>query len=142
MANREANMDDRPGERAERARSRTFAMVCAGLVLVGGIIGAALSYLYHSEAHLLPRHWAVAVTLLYLVGTCLGSWLFFRRIDEVELRDNLLAGTVAIYFYAMLYPAWFFLWKGGLVAEPDHQALFIATMAALSVAYFWKKIRP
>ena len=60
----------------------------------------------------------------------------------MERRDNLIAGTIAINFYAIFYPAWFFLWKGGLVREPDHEILFVATVIVMSAAYFWKKLRP
>jgi drug/metabolite transporter (DMT)-like permease len=135
-------MNEGPGERAERIRSRHLSGVFAALMLLGGVIGAALYYLQHGETGALPAAVAIALTLLYVVGTSLGSWYFFRRTDEVELRDNLLAGTWALYFYSLLYPAWFFLWKGRLVSEPDHEILFIGTMIVLSAAYFWKKIRP
>ncbi|WP_137864474.1 MULTISPECIES: hypothetical protein [unclassified Sphingomonas] len=131
-----------PGERAERTRARHLAIVAAGLMLLGGGIGAVLSYLQHSGARTLPPSWAITVAALYLVGTTIGSWYFFRRVDEVERRDHLLVSAVGIYFYALVYPVWFFLWKGGLVGMPDHEILFIGTMGVLTVAYYGKKLRP
>lgn len=47
-----------------------------------------------------------------------------------------------MYFYTLAYPAWYFLWKGGLVIGPEHEFLFIATLIAMSATYLWKKARP
>lgn len=135
-------MAEGPGERAERLRARrywTISLICG---LIGGGVGATLAYLGDNDARALPAAWAVGITIFYVVGLIFGSWLFFRQTDEVDVRDNLIACTIGIYFYATLYPGWYFLWKGGLVSEPDHQLLFIGTMGVIAATYFWKRLRP
>lgn len=131
------------GERAEHERSRKFWWMIAGFGVLGGILGGVHSVLTHGNpAQAMPGSWAIALAVLYAVGLGGGSLYFFRSVDELELRDNLHAALVAIYFYTIVYPVWFILWKGGLVMEPGHEALFIGTLLAMTIAYFWKKLRP
>lgn len=135
-------MTEGPGERAERLRARRYWAVSLVFGLMGAGVGATLAYLGDNDARSLSASWAVGVTLLYAICLPLGSWLFLRQTDEVDLRDNLIGCTAGIYFYTMLYPGWYFLWKGGLVPEPDHQLLFIGTMGVVAAVYFWKRLRP
>jgi hypothetical protein len=134
-------MIDRPGERAEESRRNRFWLLMAGFMLVGGVIGAALVIVREGDGSL-PAVAAIAVAALLVVALGGGSWYFYRDIDELERRDNLIAGVIALHFYVILYPCWYFLWKGGLVPEPDHEILYIATLIVMTLAYFWKKIRP
>ncbi|HWU95567.1 MAG TPA: hypothetical protein VN029_08205 [Sphingomonas sp.] len=135
-------MTEGPGERAERLRARRYWAVSLVFGLMGAGVGATLAYLGDNDARSLSAGWAVGVTLLYVICLPLGTWLFLRQTDEVDLRDNLIACTAGIYFYTAVYPGWYFLWKGGLVPEPDHQLLFIGTMSVVAVIYFWKRLRP
>jgi hypothetical protein len=131
------------GERAEHARSRTFWTVLAVCGALGGIVGGAMVIGTGNRiGGDMTAGWAIAAALLYGVGVVAASWYFFRIIDEVELRDNLIAATVAVYFYTIVYPVWYLLWKGGLIVEPIHEAIFFATLIAMTIAYFWKKLRP
>lgn len=111
MASREAGMIDRPGERAEESRRNRFWLLMAGFMLVGGVIGAALVVARDGNGAL-PAVAAIAVTVLLVVALGGGSWYFYRDIDELERRDNLIAGVVALHFYVILYPCWYFLWAG------------------------------
>lgn len=135
-------MTEGPGERAERARRRRFSLIVAGLLIVGGMMGAVLTALGPRGPGMLPPGWAIAAAGLLIVAIPLGSWLFFRDIDEVELRANLEASAWGVNFYALVYPVWYILWKGGLVIEPIHEILFVATLIVLTAAYLWKKARP
>ncbi len=144
MASREAGMTERagPGERAEVARRNRFWLMMSGFMLLGAVIGGTLVAIQNSPSGSLPAIWAIAITVTFVAVLGGGTWYFYRDIDEVERRDNLIAGTIAINFYAIFYPAWFFLWKGGLVREPDHEIVFVATLIVMSAVYFWKKLRP
>ncbi|RYE36206.1 MAG: hypothetical protein EOP21_15045 [Hyphomicrobiales bacterium] len=84
---------------------------------------------------------AIAAAALFAIAIPLGSWYFLRDVDEVEQRTNMVASIWRLNAYVMLYPAWYILWKGQLVPEPDHEILFITTMIVLSLVYFWKKAR-
>lgn len=140
MASREARMNEGPGERAEKSRSNRFWGLMSGFMLLGGVIGVALVVLERNGA--LPPAVSIGIVALLIVGVGGGSWYFYRDIDEVERRDNLWGAAVALHFYLIGYACWYFLWKGTLVPEPDHQVIFVATMIVMTLAYLWKKIRP
>jgi hypothetical protein len=131
------------GERAEKARNRRFWTTLIVLALAGAVVGGIMSVLTDGDlSGPLPAGWAVAAALIYAAAVIGGSWYFFRTIDEVEMRDNLWAATVAVYFYSLVYPVWYLFWKGSLVPEPGHELIFIATMVVMTSAYLGKKIRP
>lgn len=144
MTGRSPMVDERGrGERAENARSRKFWWILGGAGLLGGVLGGVHSVLTMGDfSQGLPAGWAIALAVAFSIGSAVVSIYFFRSIDELELRDNLVACTIGLYFYILVYPAWFLLWKGGLVVEPMHEALFFGTLIAMMAAYFWKKLRP
>ncbi len=145
MTGRTGTMDRQPGrgELAERARHRRFWTTMGALMLVGGVVGAILSIATKGDLSAdLPTAWAVVAALVYGVGVTAGSWHLFRTVDEVEIRDNLVAGAIGVYFYSLVYPVWYFLWKGGLLGEPIQEVVFLGTMAVMMLAYLWKKVRP
>jgi len=133
-------MTEGPGERAEKSRSNRFWGLMGGFMLLGGVIGAALVLLERDGG--LPGWAAIGIVVLLVVGLGGGSWYFYRRIDEVERSANLWGAAVALHFYLIGYASWYFLWKGALVPEPDHEALYIATLIVMTLAYLWKKVRP
>ncbi|MES2989559.1 MAG: hypothetical protein V4808_16815 [Pseudomonadota bacterium] len=135
-------MTEGPGERAEKARQRRFSLIWGGFMVLGGMIGALLVALGPDRAGTIPAALAIAAAALFVIAIPLGSWYFLRDVDEVEQRTNMVASIWGLNAYVMLYPAWYILWKGQLVREPDHEILFITTMIVLSLVYFWKKARP
>jgi hypothetical protein len=139
--NRKAPMTEGPGERAEKSRSKWFWGLMAGFMLLGGVVGAGLVVMEHNHG-VLPAAMAIGLAILLTLGAGGGTWYFLRSVDEVERRDNYVAGTIALNFYLIVYANWYFLWKGAVVPEPGHEILFIATMIVMSIAYFWKKLRP
>lgn len=38
------------------------------------------------------------------------------------------------------YPAWFLLWKGGIVREPVHELIYGALLVATTGALLWNKV--
>ena len=131
------------GERAEKTRSRRFWGTLIVLFVAGGIIGGIHGFLTRGNWEtMLPAGWAIFMAGTWLISVTAGTWYFFRSIDELEMRDNLWSGTVAVYFYCITYPTWYFLWKGALVPEPSHELLFLGTMFVMAAAYIGKKIQP
>ncbi|MBB4100550.1 hypothetical protein [Sphingomonas kyeonggiensis] len=141
MTSRETGAIDRPGERAEETRRNRFWGIMAGFLLLGGVAGATLVVM-ERHSGTLPGALAIGLVVLLTLSVLGGAWWFLRVIDEVEREANYIASTIALNFYLILYADWYFLWKGGLVSQPDHEALFLSTMIVMAVAYFWKKIRP
>lgn len=141
MTRRGMGMTEGQGERAERSRSLRFWGIMAGFTLLGSIGGAAMIVMERSGGAM-STALAIGMVALGTVGVGAGAWWFLRDIDEVERRDNYVSCTIALNFYLILYVDWYFLWKGAVVREPDHEILFIATMIVMAGVYFWKKIRP
>ncbi len=66
---------------------------------------------------------------------------YFRKIDELDLLDNLWASTVGLYAFVMAYPAWALLHEIGQAGAPQITPLWWGSMAAAGVAYGWRKLR-
>jgi hypothetical protein len=138
---REARMIEGAGERAERSRSNRFWWIMLGFMLLGAVSGATLVAM-EKQGGVMPALLAIGLVLLLGIGVLAGAWWFLRDIDEVERRDNYIACTIALNFFMVLYAAWYFLWKGALVPEPQHETLFLTTILVMGVTYSWKKLRP
>ena len=128
------------GERAEAERKRRAAMLFAlsMAVAVAMVVGTAVFKQGHGR---IASGWAIAFVGLYLLAA-FASWRFACRVsDEVELRNNVGALAAGGTAYALVYPAWYFLWLGRLVPEPIHEALFVVAFLATMIAYLWKRYR-
>lgn len=127
------------GERADRRRrARARVILLVSLVLAVGII--ALTVIFKQSGHAIAPAGAIGVTLLYLAGIAV-SWRGARFSDEVEMRSTHRALAWATIAYILVYPGWYFLWRGGLVPEPSHETLFLGVMVVTMLSYLWAKIR-
>jgi hypothetical protein len=128
------------GEQAEaRLRRRQLALLAGSLVVALLIVGLAAIF-KQSGGRIAPAG-GVAIALVYLVAIGLMIWRSCGVSDEVEARRTRRSVMFGFYAYFLAYPAWYFLWKGGLVIEPLHEALFAATLFAVMAAHLWNKIR-
>ncbi|MBX9815602.1 MAG: hypothetical protein K2X76_12945 [Sphingomonas sp.] len=139
-----------PGERAERARRRRVAWLMGALALAGGVIGFTAARLERGgiegnfnvlQIGALPPWFAILATLTFVGAVGIGSWFYWRGMDEVARRDHYRGAVWALNVYLLLYPSWFLLWRGGLVSEPSHRALFLITVATSMIVYLWSKWR-
>ncbi|MDF7777003.1 hypothetical protein P1X14_17230 [Sphingomonas sp. AOB5] len=141
-----ANKGAGEGERAERARRNRIVGTFSMLMLAGGVIGFATSMGNGPGAGFMegpmPAWLAIGLVLFLIVSLAWGSWKFFGMVDELEMRANYIANSTGLYFYMALYMAWFILWRGTLVPEPNHMVLFATTSIVTLAAYGWKKLRP
>ena len=117
--------------------------------LLGGLIGAALSistvgmddpFLLFSTAPL-PTAAVVPALAVWLLVVPLISWQWHRNVDEHEAQSYQLGGLAALYLYAFLAPAWWFAWRGGLVAEPDTMVIYLIVLVVWCVGWFWRRYR-
>lgn len=128
------------GERAEARRlARGRATIAGSAVCAVLIIGAA--FLFKQSGGRVAPAGAITITIVYLVALVGFGWRACRRADEVEIRHNLVALATAASFYGLVYPGWYFLWKGGLLPEPSHEILYVAMLAVAVLAYLRAKIR-
>lgn len=130
------------GEQREAARMRQIWLLYAVLAVVVFIaMRLMLHSPHHPETATLSTGVALGVAAMYLIVTVAGSFIYFRRIDEVALHQNYWSNTVGTYVIVCGYPAWYLLWRGGFVPEPSHEALFIILSLTISAAYLWRKAR-
>jgi len=133
------------GERRERARRAGLVANYVVLALLGGAVGFAFA-VYESGGTAwadgtIPPTVAIVLSVVTLVAMIGGCLFMKRRIDEVELRHNLYAGATAAVTVLIGYPVWYFLWKGQLVPEPSHVAMFGALYLMLALTYLIRKFR-
>ncbi|MBX9797578.1 hypothetical protein [Sphingomonas sp.] len=133
------------GERAARARTRRIWLIIGSLGGLGFVAGFATAMFEKDTPGMfpgaLPPAFAIAMSIVLVVAILIGSWRYFVAIDEVERQNNYIASTWGLNFYLLAYPVWFLLWRGGLVAEPMHETLFLATVAVMMAVYLWTKFR-
>lgn len=141
-----ARPDIGPGEAADRARKRRYLAGVATLFLLGLPIGFLAARLEEGNdggflTGTLPPWFAAVAALLTVAAIAGGSIVMHRRIDELDRRDNLIAGVMGANALLALYPAWFILWRGQLVEEPSHQALFLLVFGVSLLTYVFLKLR-
>lgn len=134
-----------PGEALERRQRNRQALILSLLMLAGGITGLVLSLTEADGAAMLqgaiPAGIAVALTVFWFVSVIGGSLWYKRHIDEIEQAAQLWGIAVAGSVVLVLYPAWYLLWRGQLVPEPNGHIMFGLLYAMMIGAYFWKKFR-
>lgn len=132
-----------PGERAERAKRRRFWLPLVLLALVGGVTGGIIGAREGDavaagrgflEGNIAPEL-AVTLTALFLISTAVGTYYMLRQIDEHTMREQLWFSSYGATAFVIAYPAWFLLWKGGLLPEPHHLALFLIFYAGAFIGY-------
>ncbi|NIJ22737.1 hypothetical protein [Sphingomonas japonica] len=132
------------GERAFIAKRRRLRIIIGALLGLGLVLGIATgidSARIGSGGAISPGV-AVIGVIVMLAGVLGGSWFYFREIDELDLRDNLIAATVGLYFYALVYPCWYALSRGGIAPKTNPEMIFVATLVVVTLTYFWKRWRP
>lgn len=131
------------GERLEAEGRRRFWRMIRNMALAGFPIGLVGGFLFAwQEDHGSVPDWAVVLLVLAgAAGLLISTVLFFRRVDELELQDNLWGSTVGFYFYATLFPAWWALWMLDVTREPHGLLIYAASLLAGFVGYGWRKWR-
>lgn len=73
-----------------------------------------------------------------------GTWytaIYFRRIDELDLLDNLWSSLIGFYVFVAALPVWKALHEVSDVPEPHALGLWYISIAAAVLAYGWRKLR-
>lgn len=138
-------MERGEGERLLADRRRRFWGWIIGLAAAGGVSGFVAGFVMgHEDAGLeavtsLPDATKFAIVALLIAIFSYGTWRFAREIDEVEMADNLWGSTAGYYAYAVLFPAWWLLWKMEALREPNGWAIFWVAFVAAGAVYLWRK---
>ncbi|MGB3796347.1 MAG: hypothetical protein WA957_08585 [Alteraurantiacibacter sp.] len=124
--------------RSRRNRFWTFCIMGFAVAIVAGFVTGYAANLFGDGV--LPS-WS----LFLLWGITQASftwftWSYFRRIDELDLLDNLWAALVAFYFYFVAMPSWWLFHDVGLAPEVDHLAIYFATAVVMFATYVLRKL--
>ncbi len=137
----ESNETALSGEARLKARTRKFWSFCAlgfGVALAVGFVTGSAGSLY--EAGTLPGWLIYTLWGVALAGFGWFTWEYFRRVDELDLMDNLWAGIIGFYFYMVAFPSWLMFHDIGLVREPDQVVIYLATVFVMFAAYGLRKL--
>ncbi|RPF70318.1 hypothetical protein [Aurantiacibacter spongiae] len=129
------------GEERFRRKRRRFwgfyvASVLASMAVAGGL-GLAAGLFENGD---LPGGAVIAIWIAAVLGFAWFSWWWFRRIDEVDLLDNLWASTIAFYAYVIAFGSWTILGDTQLVPPVDHGLIALFSVGVLVLAYLARKL--
>jgi hypothetical protein len=132
------------GAEAEKKRRRGWWTLLAAALASGFAAGLGFSMAKHGGGFLegtIPRGVAIAIAVSYVATILIGTVLGRRLTDELERSNNQYGLAMGASAVLLVYPAWWILWRGRVVMEPQHGALFILLFAVAVAAYGWKKFR-
>ncbi|MFB0611463.1 hypothetical protein [Aurantiacibacter poecillastricola] len=129
------------GEARLKSRRARFYRFCA-LGFAGGIVtGFATGFASDLYAEGVVPTWVLYLFwALALAGFAWFTVEYFRRVDELDVMDNLWASLVALYFYLVALPSWWLFHDMELVPEVNHVAIYLATAAAYFIIYGVRKL--
>lgn len=124
---------------------RKYNRVIGGLMLGGGLIGAAIGLMLSVNDFNLTtptmQVMAMVAVAAFLITVTWGSWKYFTTVDELEVDANKWAGLIGVNFYAALWICWWALGKVELTRAPDGDAVFLLTMLVTIITFLWRRFR-
>lgn len=136
------NTDAEPLTKKE-ALNRNIMLSC---LFLGGVIGAGGAIMSNGEPFDLfgdspvPVTAAIIFALLWgIVVPVIAIFWHRRAVDEQEAHAYKEGAFYALYFYAIIWPIWSILWRGGLLPEPGDGEIYFATLTIWLVIWGWKK---
>lgn len=142
----EATMVEQDWQARARQRQKRINTVIGALFAVGLVSGFLVGFFEDDKAGLvaadsIPPWLAISSAIVFVVAVSFGSWKLMQVSDEhervIHTKSTVVAGNVML----IGFPAWFTLWKGGLVPEPDALWLFMAGIIGSALAFAWYKFR-
>ncbi len=114
-------------------------LAATGNVNIDGTEGDPFSTLVDGP---IPMAIALLLVFVWAVVMPVVAWFWHTRaIDELEASAYRDGGYYAAYAYLILTPAWWLLWRGGLLPEPSGIVIFFTFAFIWSAVWFWKKYR-
>ncbi|WP_338244981.1 hypothetical protein [Aurantiacibacter hainanensis] len=129
------------GEQRLESRTRRLWTFCALGMAATIAIGLGSGYaaaLYEEGA--LPGWLIVVLWGLALVSFTWFTWGYFRRVDELDVMDNLWAGMIGLYFYCVGLPTWLAFAHIGIAPPMDDVLLYVAVAVVTGIAYGLRKL--
>ncbi|WP_370176969.1 hypothetical protein [Alteriqipengyuania sp.] len=129
------------GEERLKSRRKRFWRYL-GIAMVGAILAGLVSGTMTSlaENDFLPRWAALIAVAVVAVGFAYFTRDYFRRIDELDLMDNLWAHLTGLYGGLIVFAVWYFLAQLEYSGEPSAFAIIVAMMLITGASYGLRKL--
>lgn len=131
------------GEHKLRAQERRRATPLVVLLLLGFALGLAIGFSSARDGQLpaLPPAvvWIGVGLIAAAAGTLTLVWL--RRVDEVEVTDQLWSGFFALQVFAIGAPCWELLAAAGAAPPVNRHAVYVGTFVVTTLVYLWRRFR-
>ncbi|MEP3051333.1 MAG: hypothetical protein ABJP48_09540 [Erythrobacter sp.] len=129
------------GEEMLKSKRRSFWRYIAlsmVLAMFAGLIGGVLNQLYlHGDVPLFIPLAAIAVVA---IGFLWFSFDYFRRVDELDLQDNLWSHMVGFYGGLAFFGVWFFCADLGLADQPTALPVLAVMLVVTFITYLLRKM--
>lgn len=129
------------GEARLKANRRNFlrygTMVMLATMVISGVAGY-LTGMYDSGE--VPIWLPIAAFVALLIG---GTWFcfdYFRRVDELDLLDNLWSHLIGMYIGFAVFGGWYFAADLGLVSHPTVMPILGIMLVATFLVYGLRKL--
>ncbi|MBW0144820.1 hypothetical protein [Sphingomicrobium clamense] len=133
------------GENRLKRRERlTIALIIAGFI---GGFGLGFGLAFFTEGDLFdpdtawPPTLAVAAVAYFLTIVPALVIVANKTADEMELCHQRRGFEFGVWTLFFAYPSWYALWKGDLLPEPSHEAVFLGTLIATTIGYCYSRFR-
>ncbi|WP_340587665.1 hypothetical protein [Erythrobacter alti] len=129
------------GESRLKARRRKFwryFMIAMVMSAGAGMLSGIASSMYEDGE--LPLWVPVSATIVIIAGLSWFTWDYFRRIDEIDLQDNLWANTFGAYAGVITYLGWWFFADLGLVTQPTALGIILVMFVTTMAVYGLRKL--
>ena len=129
----------------EQTRFKARRMRLARYVLFGFLVAVALGMGTGFVGTMvtdgaMPAAMLGGIWTLVLAASIWFSRDYFRKVDELDLLDNLWASTIALYAFFGAAATWFVFHDAGLAPSPSYEAFGIFTFTILLMAYGARKL--
>ncbi|WFL77006.1 hypothetical protein P7228_13565 [Altererythrobacter arenosus] len=137
-----ASKDAMPnGEKLLQTRRRKFWRYMSISLVVFGAAGFLSGYLTDAfQAGEVPLWLPLAVIAVTIVALIYSTRDYLRRIDELDLMDNLWAHLIGFYGGLISFGAWYLLAELGVTTQPNAEAIIIAALAVMLATYGLRKL--
>ena len=131
---------DLSGEAKLRKKRSRFFRYLSLAFLVSLIVGAGSGALVSAYEDGEVTVWVpILIWFVALVGLVWFSIDYFRRVDELDLLDNLWAHLIGMYAGVTFFAGWYLLADLALVPDPSALAVVGFMLSATFVAYGLRK---
>ena len=133
--------DTLSGEARLKSRRNSLWRFCAigtGIAAGVGLVTGYAGGLY--EDGTVPAWTLFAAWVVAVASFAWFTWEYFRRVDELDVLDNLWCCLFALYFYMVAYPSWWLFHDLGLAPEINHMAIYVATLCLGGIVYCARKL--